>query len=239
MVAVTIPNEDDTDEQVETWYVDQIYELTKLKEKHKVLPKALIKETPSEIKEKESEFMRNAGGNDARLKFQITGTPTSNPTHFVHTYNTRFFQFNVVNYVGRTTMARMKQYRKGDSGVVNLEGYGVCLTNEHESRPVQVVFDIVLISDEIVNDDDNPSGFEKEKHLTPLEESLAQSIEAANTVLREMKYMEKREQRMRKTAESINARVRWFSYLSVSVLLAVTYIQVTYLKRYFHKKKLM
>jgi p24 family protein delta-1 len=238
MVIVTIPSEDDTDEQVENWYVDQIYELTKLKDQHKVLPKALIKETPTEIKEKESTFLKTSGGNDAKLKFQVTGTPTSDPTNYVHTYNTRFFQFNVLNYVGRTTLARLKQYRKGEANV-NLEGYGVCLTNEHESRPVQVVFDIVLISEVIINDDDNAGGFQKEKHLTPLEQSLEQSIDAANTVLREMKYMEKREQRMRQTAESINSRVRWFSYLSISVLLSVTYIQVTYLKRYFHKKKLM
>ena len=38
---------------------------------------------------------------------------------------------------------------------------------------------------------------------------------------------------------SINARVRYFSYVSVAVLLVVTYIQVTYLKRYFRKKKLL
>jgi hypothetical protein len=51
--------------------------------------------------------------------------------------------------------------------------------------------------------------------------------------------MEKREARMRVTADSINSRVRWFGYLSVAVLLVVTYLQVTYLKQYFHKKKLM
>lgn len=241
MVAVTLPSEDDTDEAMEKWYVDQIYELTKQKEQHKVLPKALIQDSPSPIKERESEFLKQQSGqgNDARVKFQVTGTPASDPTNYAHTYNTRFFQFNVINYVGRSTLARMKQYRKGDTNVVNLEGYGVCLTNEHESRPVQVVLDVVLISEVIVNDDDEGGGFKKDQHLTPLERSLEQSIDAANTVLREMSYMEKREQRMRQTAESINSRVRWFSYLSISVLLSVTYIQVTYLKRYFHKKKLM
>jgi heme exporter protein D len=76
-------------------------------------------------------------------------------------------------------------------------------------------------------------------HLTPLVAQLSQSITAANVVLREMESMQRREGRMRDTADSINARVRYFSYISVTVLLVVTYIQVTYLKRYFHKKKLL
>jgi len=44
---------------------------------------------------------------------------------------------------------------------------------------------------------------------------------------------------MRKTSESINFRVRFFSYVSVIILGVVTYLQVTYLKRYFRKKKLL
>ena len=83
MVAVTLPSEDDTDEAMEKWYVDQIYELTKQKEQHKVLPKALIQDAPSPIKERESEFLQQQSGqgNDARLKFQLTGTPASDPTN--------------------------------------------------------------------------------------------------------------------------------------------------------------
>lgn len=104
------------------------------------------------------------------------------------------------------------------------------------------MFDIALISDKPYDTEDGSDGkaqFSKDAHLTPLEMSLDESIRAATVVLREMDYMEQREARMRQTAESINTRVRWFSYLSVSILLSVTYIQVSYLKRYFHKKKLM
>jgi len=238
-VAVAIPSEDLADEKIEAWYAEEVFELTKKKEEHKVLPKSLLRETPSDISEKKSAFLQEYG-DDAKLRITITGTPTSDPTAIHQTYNAKYFQFNIVNYVQRSTKARMnRMQRKGEPGNKNLEGYGICLINSDDSKQVQIVFDLVLISEELVSDDENASGFQKDKHLTPLEESLEQSITAANTVLREMTYMEKREQRMRKTAESINARVRWFSYLSVSVLLAVTYIQVTYLKRYFHKKKLM
>jgi len=236
MVAVVIPGEDDTDESMEIWYVDQIFALTKKKDQQKILPKNLPDEPPEDIAKLQSEFLQE-NQEYPNLKVQITGTPSTDPTNYQHTYAPKFFQPIVLNYVGRTTMARLKRATEK----VNLEGYGVCLTNVDDSRQVQVVFDVVVLGEEILGGDDegNSNRFAKDKHLTPLEESLEQSINAANSVLREMKYMEKREQRMRKTAESINARVRWFSYLSVSVLLAVTYIQVTYLKRYFHKKKLM
>jgi hypothetical protein len=112
------------------------------------------------------------------------------------------------------------------------------MLNNDQDRQVQIIIDVVMMS-QTSQEEEKAAGFEKEKHLTPLEQSLDQNIAAANKVLREMKYMEQREYGMRMTAESINARVRWFSYLSVAVLLVVTYVQVTYLKRYFHKKKLM
>jgi hypothetical protein len=77
------------------------------------------------------------------------------------------------------------------------------------------------------------------EHLTPLEEQLGESIQAAQTILKEMRYMEKREARMRMTSESIFTKVSWFSVLSVVILLGVTFVQVRYLKNYFRKKKLM
>ena len=100
---------------------------------------------------------------------------------------------------------------------------------------------IARLADEIVAETDGPAGEARaiEEHLTPLEESLEKSIMAARNVLKEMDYMESREKRMRVTSDSINTRVQWFSYLSIGILLVVTYGQVTYLRRYFHKKKLM
>lgn len=212
--------------------------MTKAKAEHMILPKSLPEEAPSEVATKMSAYLKERGSNDAKLRIQITGTPASDPTNYQHQIATKYFVPAVVNYVGSTTEARARGQRASNEWG-NLEGYGICLTNA--AAPVQVIFDIVLISEEIKDDDPSSSTkrFTKDKHLTPLEESLDQSINAANSVLREMQYMEKREARMRKTAENINTRVRWFSYLSASILLSVTYIQVTYLKRYFHKKKLM
>merc|ERR1712216_1080134 len=115
----------------------------------------------------------------------------------------------------------------------DIDGYMVCFENRGNVM-VRVVFDVVLVS-EFFEDDESNDGIRKEA-LTPLEAELATSINAANSIVSEMRFMEHRETRMRVTTESINQRIRVFSYISVIVLLTVTYLQVTYLKRYFKKK---
>ena len=148
----------------------------------------------------------------------------------------KYFAPTVVNKV-RENHKKIQSETGVDDGS-DISGFSVCFDNEaNEDEQVQVIMDIVMVNAE--PDESNEPNFVKEKHLSPLEESLEKSIKAANTVLREMKYMTDREERMRVTADSINQRVQYFSILSVVVLLAVTYIQVTYLKRYFKKKKLM
>lgn len=117
-------------------------------------------------------------------------------------------------------------------------GYSVCFENKNSNQRVKVMFDVVLMSDE-GQEDELQNKIIKKEHLTPLEMNFQQGIKAANTILNEMKYMEKREARMRHTAESTNAKIRLFSYVSVIVLLGVTWLQRTYLKSYFKKKKLM
>jgi len=123
--------------------------------------------------------------------------------------------------------------------------FEVCFINKNSwKRPhdVDIIFDTILQN--AVDDDDAEVAAMKRKvvrkeHITPLEEQLDESIERAEDILDEFKYMEKRERRMRKTADSTNARIRSFSYISIAILLAVTWLQVTYLKGYFRKKKLM
>lgn len=243
-VALVLPDEGafgDADDEIETWYFDQIYAMTQTKQKHNVLPKQFVSydSMPDVVAKHMSSFVQEQHGDESRLHIQITATPSSDPFNFHHEIPTRLFHPMVLNYFGRTTDAKAHIHRT-DKHEGNLEGYGLCFFNMDRSRETRVIFDIALISDKPYDsEDDGKAKFSKDAHLTPLEISLDESIRAASVVLREMEYMEKREARMRETAESINTRVRWFSYLSVSILLSVTYIQVSYLKRYFHKKKLM
>jgi hypothetical protein len=156
-------------------------------------------------------------------------------------YRTKFFLPTVLNHVRHSNYQKPKDKDEEEEwNDAAMEGYEICMINEDDEQAVQVIFESIYVSEDVMDVEDiKKPAFEKEKHLTPLEKNLDQSIQAAHAVLREMKYMEKRETRMRQTAESINSRVRWFSYLSIAVLFTVTYLQVTYLKRYFHKKKLM
>lgn len=125
------------------------------------------------------------------------------------------------------------------------ENYIVCFKNTNswrEQKDVDVLFDSAL---EDTSDDDDPEVNQlktkiiRKTQIDPLETSLDESISRAEDILEQFKYMEKRERRMRQTADSTNARVRYFSYLSIIILLAVTLIQVLYLQSYFRKKKLM
>jgi p24 family protein delta-1 len=244
-VALVLPDGEGLGEDsdaIETWYTDEVYALTQAKQNHNVLPKAFLKanEIPDAVASRMSQFLQGHHGDESPVRVLITATPSSDPTNFHQQFSTKFFHPFVLNYVGRTTEAKANRDHVPGEGA-NMEGYGICFTNSDRSSDVRVIYDVVLMTDK-TNDGDvggDKSQFQKDAHLTPLEVSLDESIRAANAVLQEMRYMEKREARMRKTAEDINTRVRWFSYLSVSVLLAVTYIQVSYLKRYFHKKKLM
>jgi p24 family protein delta-1 len=233
----------DATDAFESWYVDEIFAMTQAKRSRNELPSKLIgaDKIPDVVATRMSSYLQEHHTDDSPVRVLITATPASDPTNFQEQLSTKFFHPTVLNYVGRKTDARANLHMDPDDEG-NLEGYGICFINSDRSNEFHVIFDVVLMSDKPYDDEDGLDGkskFSKDAHLTPLEQSLDESIRAANVVIREMDHMEHREKRMRQTAESINTRVRWFSYLSVSILLAVTYIQVSYLKRYFHKKKLM
>ncbi|KAK2393103.1 hypothetical protein P8452_15178 [Trifolium repens] len=52
-------------------------------------------------------------------------------------------------------------------------------------------------------------------------------------------YLKGREAEMRTVSETTNARVAWFSIMSLGVCIAVSVLQLLHLKRYFQKKKLI
>ena len=63
--------------------------------------------------------------------------------------------------------------------------------------------------------------------------------DTVDEIHREMLYMREREAMMRNTNESTNARVLWFSFFSIVVLLGMGVWQVLYLKKFFKSKKLI
>jgi p24 family protein delta-1 len=246
VIILALPNSGQImDESVESWYVQQVYKMSQMRkqqDRRGAIPSHLPDDAPSNVAQAMSKFLQThvSGGSMAPIKITL-GVESLEEKRYTTTYRAKYFQPVVINHVRKHHAAKISE---------NFEGVQLCFKNEHEEETIHVVFDKILDSEEIdesvfmeegksADGANQAARFNKEKHLNPLETSLNRCIVAAQNVLREMRYMESRENRMRKTADSINARVRWFSYLSVIVLLSVTYIQVTYLKRYFHKKKIL
>ncbi|KAG0369337.1 emp24/gp25L/p24 family/GOLD-domain-containing protein [Gamsiella multidivaricata] len=79
---------------------------------------------------------------------------------------------------------------------------------------------------------------EQEK-LKPMEVELRKLEDLVKDILDNMEHLQAREARMRNTNESTNARVQWFSTLTMCVLVALGLWQIFYLKRFFRKKRLI
>ncbi|EHA8587437.1 transmembrane emp24 domain-containing protein p24delta3 [Cocos nucifera] len=65
-------------------------------------------------------------------------------------------------------------------------------------------------------------------------------LEAATQAVHEnLLYLKAREAEMREVSERTNARVAWFSIMSLGVCIVVSALQLWHLKRFFQKKKLI
>lgn len=229
LILLPIPDSEELeDDAVEIWYVEQVFKMTKQKTAAGVLLNRLPDTPPDKVAEITSDYLKEKMGNQSPIKVKMNVRSFEGKKAMTN-YRTKFFVPLVINRVSKV-----------GRNLDDVEGAEICIQNMEDGANFHVIFDSILMSEDIDDPDavKKPT-FQKDEHLTPLEESLEKSIEAAKSVLKEMDYMEKREKRMRVTSDSINTRVQYFSYLSVGILFVVTYVQVTYLRRYFHKKKLM
>ncbi|XP_059630770.1 transmembrane emp24 domain-containing protein p24delta3-like [Cornus florida] len=62
---------------------------------------------------------------------------------------------------------------------------------------------------------------------------------AVQAIHENLNYLKNREAEMREVSEKTNARVAWFSIMSLGVCVAVSILQLWYLKSFFQKKKLI
>jgi hypothetical protein len=242
IVFVALPDvTDDTDAKgsewtektikIEDYYIEQTFQLSKLREEGTNLPRKYPNAPPQDVENIMKELIDlNEGNHKVGCKV-VLSNPQSGVSRSMESF---YFTPIVINNVQNTIRNQNEEWEPPP-----LEGYSICFNNEeNELFQVQMIMEVVMVSDTSVFDGEGKGDFNP-THLTPLGHKLSESVSLANSVLREMEYMNKRETRMRNTADSINGRVRYFFYISVSVLLAVTFGQVSYLKRYFHKKKLM
>jgi p24 family protein delta-1 len=219
---------------MESYFFNEMVDLSKKRVQRTSLPRKFTGTPPEEISQAMNGFLESID-NEVKSGCQVKlSNPKSSSSRTMETF---WFQPVVLNHIRKAIRTRQQEPESSP-----LEGYSACFKNGNEDYPVQILVDSVLTSEEPGTDDANAGDDQKPfqgSHLTPLAEQLAESLKAAQSVIKEMNYMERRESRMRITADSINSRVRYFSYISVAILLVVTYVQVTYLKRYFRKKKLL
>ncbi|CAO3653038.1 unnamed protein product [Cunninghamella echinulata] len=76
-------------------------------------------------------------------------------------------------------------------------------------------------------------------HTDPIERELRELAESIFAVKDEQEYIVTRERQHRDTAESTNARVKWWSIGQLTLLVAVCFWQVYYLKRFFEVKRVV
>lgn len=79
----------------------------------------------------------------------------------------------------------------------------------------------------------------KAEKLKPLEVELRRLEDLSDSIVQDFAYMRQREEEMRSTNESTNARVLYLSIFSMLCLLGLATWQVLYLRRYFKAKKLI
>lgn len=77
----------------------------------------------------------------------------------------------------------------------------------------------------------------KSEHLTPLEKSVLALGEGLQHIQAEQEYMKMRERIHRNTSESTNARVLWWSIVEAIALVAMSVIQIVYLRNFFEGKR--
>ena len=79
----------------------------------------------------------------------------------------------------------------------------------------------------------------KKEKIEGVELELRKLEVAVQSIHQNMIYLKAREAEMRTVSEKTNARVAWFSILSLSVCIVVSILQLWHLQGYFQKKKLI
>ncbi|KAG9136479.1 hypothetical protein Leryth_018970 [Lithospermum erythrorhizon] len=79
----------------------------------------------------------------------------------------------------------------------------------------------------------------KKEHIQGLELELEKLEGLVDAIHENLNYLKDRESEMREVSETTNARVAWFSIMSIGLCIAVSGFQLYYLKSYFQKKKLI
>ncbi|KAI9323315.1 emp24/gp25L/p24 family/GOLD-domain-containing protein [Dichotomocladium elegans] len=76
-------------------------------------------------------------------------------------------------------------------------------------------------------------------HIDPIKAEIEELAASIFAIKAEQEYIVLRERQHRNTAESTNARVKWWSLGQLALLAAVCFWQIHYLKRFFEVKRVV
>lgn len=79
----------------------------------------------------------------------------------------------------------------------------------------------------------------KKEKIQGVELELLKLEGAVQAIRDNLIYLKNREAEMREVSEKTNARVAWFSMMSLGVCIVVSVLQLLHLKRFFQRKKLI
>ncbi|KAI9033729.1 COPII-coated vesicle protein [Phycomyces nitens] len=77
------------------------------------------------------------------------------------------------------------------------------------------------------------------EHIDPIAREIRELADSIHAIKVEQEYIVARERQHRDTAESTNARVKWWSLGQLGLLMSVCVWQVLYLKRFFEVKRVV
>lgn len=212
---LVLPIPDDVSNELEDWFVTEFSEMTRPESIHflKDLAKA-----PANIEKKKLSLKAHS---------KITLTLQEDDER-------QTMKSQTLKYYEPTIMSNISHNSKGWNA--NRGSFRLCFT-ARGSADVRIIFDTIKISE--YSEKMKKKHVVKKDHLTPLEAVFDACSSVAKSIIDEMHYMEKREIRMKKTTDGTNARIRYFSYISIAILMGVTWLQIQYLKGYFKKKKVL
>lgn len=213
-----VPLNEDIHPGVEDWYVSQMSEITRHESKKYLKD---LDSYPGNVLDAQKKVTKS---NLSLYVEQIDAHPPSS-----RTFTLSYFKLMKIENISEV-LSRTKGWNR------NLGQYSICISVRGK-KDVRILFDAIKLSE--YQEKMAKRHLLKKEHLSPLEEAFEEGVALSHSVLDEMHYMEKREARMKQTTDGTNSRIRYFSYLSVLVLLGVTYVQIQYLKNYFKKKKVL
>lgn len=79
----------------------------------------------------------------------------------------------------------------------------------------------------------------KKDKIEGLDLEMRKLVDSVQAIRDNLNYLTQRELELREVSETANARVAWFSIMSISICIGVSGLQVLYLRQYFRKKKLI